>query len=173
MPSATTQASCEINRRTAVTRSSMAFKSAKRAPLMAAFNGVNRKKCAGARSECKEGDQAQLQSSEPGIGAHGSYCVQGHYRETASIFQYSAIIAVAVAVFPNFMQNFLFAHCFITLWHYLSHWLRLTGGSRFCTAGHMQSMLCLDSPHVSEETCICAHTCTKLPLRYDTIHRTF
>ena len=37
------------------------------------------------------------------------------------------------------------------------------------TAGHMQSMLCVDSLHVSEEACACA----KLPFRYDTIHRTF
>ena len=41
------------------------------------------------------------------------------------------------------------------------------------TADHMQSMLCVDSPHVSEEPCACAHTYAKLPFRYDIIHRTF
>ena len=34
------------------------------------------------------------------------------------------------------------------------------------TAGHMQSMLCVDSPHVSEEPCACAHTYAKLPFRH-------
>ena len=38
------------------------------------------------------------------------------------------------------------------------------------TAGHMQSILCVDFPHVSEEPYTCMHTCTKLPFRYDTIH---
>ena len=40
------------------------------------------------------------------------------------------------------------------------------------TVGHTQSMLCVDSPHVSEEPCVCEHTSTKVPFRYDTIHRT-
>ena len=35
------------------------------------------------------------------------------------------------------------------------------------TSDHMQSMLCVDSPHVSEEPC------AKLQFRYGTIHRTF
>ena len=35
----------------------------------------------------KKGDQAQLQSSEPGIGEHGSLYVQGYHRGAASIFQ--------------------------------------------------------------------------------------
>ena len=43
--------------------------------------------------ESKEGDQAQLPSSEPGIGAHGLHCVQWHYCGTASIFQSCANLA--------------------------------------------------------------------------------
>ena len=73
-------------------RSLMAFTAAKRAPLMAAFKRGNREKPAGARSGSKDGDQAQLPSSEPGIGAHGSHCVQEHYRGTASIFQSCATL---------------------------------------------------------------------------------
>ena len=43
------------------------------------------------------------------------------------------------------------------------------------TASHMQSMLYVDSPQVSEEpcTCECLHTCAKLLFRYDTTHKTF
>ena len=41
----------------------------------------------------KEDDHAQLLSSEPGIGAHGSNCMQGHYRGLASIFQSCATLA--------------------------------------------------------------------------------
>ena len=48
------------------------------------------------------GDQAQLPSSEPGIGAHGSQCVQGHYSGASSIFQSCATLvgpaAYAVAI---------------------------------------------------------------------------
>ena len=40
----------------------------------------------------KEGDKAQLLSSEPGIRAHGSHCVQGHYRGAAFIFQSCATL---------------------------------------------------------------------------------
>ena len=72
-------------------RSFMAFTSAKHATLMAAFMWGNRKKSAGDRSGSKEGDQPQLPSSEPEIGAH---CVQGHYRGAASIFQSCATLAV-------------------------------------------------------------------------------
>ena len=35
------------------------------------------------------------------------------------------------------------------------------------TAGHMQSMLCVDSPHVSEEPWACMHMCAKLLFSYD------
>ena len=76
----------------AVIRSLMEFTSAKRAPLMAAFKRGNRKKSAGARSGTKERDQAQLPSSGPGISAHGSHCVEGHYRVAASIFQSCATL---------------------------------------------------------------------------------
>ena len=48
---------------------------------------------AGARSGSKEGDQAQLTCSEPGIGAHGSHCVQGHYRGADYIFQSCSTLA--------------------------------------------------------------------------------
>ena len=33
------------------------------------------------------------------------------------------------------------------------------------TAGHMQSMLFVDSSHVFEEPCACVHTCAKLPFK--------
>ena len=71
----------------------MVFTSAKRAPSMAAFKRGNRKKITGARSGSKEGDQTQLPSSEPGIDAHGSQCVEGHYLGAASICQSCATLA--------------------------------------------------------------------------------
>ena len=64
---------------------------------MVAFKWGNRKKCAGARSGDKEGDQVKLPSSETEIGAHGSHCLQGHYRGTASIFRSSATLAEPAA----------------------------------------------------------------------------
>ena len=51
------------------------------------------KKSAGARSGSKKSDQVELPSSEPGIGAHESHCVQWHYREAASIFESCAALA--------------------------------------------------------------------------------
>ena len=37
------------------------------------------------------------------------------------------------------------------------------------TAGHMQSMWCVDSSHVSEEPCACTHTCAKFPFRSSSV----
>ena len=72
----------------------MAFTSAKRAPLITAIKRGNREKSAVvARSGSKEGDQAQLPSSEPGMGTHGSHGVQGHYRGAAFILQSCEILA--------------------------------------------------------------------------------
>ena len=102
-------ASCGIDRRTAVTRSLMAFTSAKRAPLMAAFKRGNRKKSAGARSGEQGGWSSSATSSEPGIGAQGSHCMQGHYRRTASIFQSCTTLVepawYAVAIGSNCLVN--------------------------------------------------------------------
>ena len=61
----------------------MAF--TKRATLMAAFKRETGRSPQVPDQQSKEGDQAQLPSSEPRISAHGSHCVQGHYRGEASI----------------------------------------------------------------------------------------
>ena len=62
---------------------------------MAAFKRGNRKKSAGDRSGCKEDDQAQLPSSEPGIGAYGSHCVQWNYRGAASTTSHTDYVQLA------------------------------------------------------------------------------
>ena len=87
------KASCGIDRRTSVRRTFMSFTSAKGVPLMVAFKW-------GTGISPQESDQAvrrvikhQLPSSEPGISAHGSHCIQGHYRGAASIFQFCATLA--------------------------------------------------------------------------------
>ena len=75
---------------------------------------------------CKVGNQAQLSSSEPGVGAHGSHRVQGHQRGAASVFQSCATLAeptgYAVAIgskLPNKINGltcsnkFLMDHVFV------------------------------------------------------------
>ena len=39
------------------------------------------------------------------------------------------------------------------------------------TGSHMQSILCVDSLHVSEEPCAWYYTCAKFPFTYDVIHQ--
>ena len=74
--------------------------------------------------------------------------------------------------FPQFVTEIVctLLHCAVTLPITLT---TFNWPQSVYTVGHVQSILCVDSPHVSEEPCACAHTCDKLPFRYDTIHRTF
>ena len=76
-PNIHTHASCGIDRRTAVTRSLMAFTSAERAHLMTAFKRETERIAQGPDHWGKEGGRAKLPSSESGIGAYGLHCVQG------------------------------------------------------------------------------------------------
>ena len=96
------------------------------------------------------------------------FCSQLPYRTPAT-----DIPRVSVAVFPKFAAELdvcSLLHCAVTLPLTLT---AFNWPQSVFTAGHMQSMLCVDSPHVSEEPCACAYTCAKLPFRYDNIHRTF
>ena len=56
------------------------------------FERGNRKKFQEPDQERKEGDQAQLPSPEPGMGVHGSHCVQGYFRGATSVFQSCATL---------------------------------------------------------------------------------
>ena len=107
------KASCGIDRRTAVTRSLLAFTSAKRAHLMAGClqAGKNyRKKSAGAKSE-----------EYKGVIKHNYHLLSQELMHTDRTVCRGIIVE----------QNLKFARCSIALWHYLSHWLRSTGRSRF------------------------------------------
>ena len=75
--------------------------------------------------------------------------------------------------FPQFVAELdvcMLLHCAMTLLLTLT---TFNWPQSLFTAGYMQSMLCVDSPHVSEEPCSCAHTCAKLAFRYDIVHRIF
>ena len=74
LPKQSAKASCGIDRRTAVTRSMMAFTSAKRAPLIATMKLETGRSPQEPDQGSKEGDQAQLLSSEPGIGTRIALC---------------------------------------------------------------------------------------------------
>ena len=70
--------------------------------------------------------------------------------------------------FPEFIAELhicTLLHCAVTLPLTLTmfSWLQSV-----YSASHMQSVQCVDSPHVSEEPC----TCSKLLFKYDTIHQT-
>ena len=71
----------------------MAFMSAKVQLLWPPSSGETGRSPQEPDQRCKAGDQAQLPSSEPGICAHGSNCVQGYYPGVAYIFQSCATLA--------------------------------------------------------------------------------
>ena len=86
--------------------------------------------------ESKEGDQAQLPSSVPGIGTHGSHCVWSISKHSFCSRHPSRTSAPTVHVCPlQFSpicsRTWCCARCSIALRHYLSHWLRSSGHSRF------------------------------------------
>ena len=68
---------------------------------------------------------------------------------------------------PKFVAEldfvYTFLHCAMTLPPTLT---TFNWPHSVYTAGHIVSMLCVDSPQVSEEPCACAHTCAKLPFWY-------
>ena len=75
--------------------------------------------------------------------------------------------------FPQFVAKLdvcTLLHCTVTLPPTLT---TFNWPQSVFAAGHMQSMLCVDSPHVFEKPCACMHTCAKLVFRYHTIHQTF
>ena len=61
--------------------------------------------------------------------------------------------------FPQFIAQriYMLLHCAVTLYVILT---TFNWPQSVYTVGHMQSMLCVDCPHVSEEPC--AHTCANL-----------
>ena len=76
----------------AVTRSLMAFTSAKVHLSWLPSIGETERSPQEPDQGSKEGDQAHVPSSEPGIDAHGSHCVQGALSGAASIFQSCATL---------------------------------------------------------------------------------
>ena len=170
-PETISKFSCGIDRRTAVTRSLMAFTSAKRAPVMVAFLCQHLSHFIGYSwgSACRWPTRTWLMLSRFLHFANA----QTHFLLAVSLpYTCINIFARLCCSFPQFVAEFVCAslHCAVTLPLTLT---TFNWPQSVYTAGHMQSMLCVDSPQVSEESCACAHTCAKLPFRYDTIHRTF
>ena len=152
------KASCGIDRRTAVTRSYMAFTFAKHATLMAGFL------CQHLSHFVDHFWDSVV--SIPSRKRKHIYCSRLRSRRHASAFhasllQFSPICSRTVCTFASL-------HC-----HTTSHTDYVQLASARYIASRMQSMLYVDSPYVSEEPCVRAHTFAKFPIRYDTIHRTF
>ena len=102
-----------------------------------------------------------LRESVNTFSAQGFPPVHLHQHSTRLCCSFSQFVAKRVCTL---------LHCAVTLPLTLTsfNWLQSV-----YTASHMQSMLCVDSPHISEEPCVCALTCAKLPFRYDFIHQNF
>ena len=93
LPQKSGKGSCGIDRRTAVTRSFVAFTSAKVHLWWLPSSGETGRSSQESYQGSKEGDHAQLPSSESVIGTHGSHCLKRPYRETASIFHSCTTLA--------------------------------------------------------------------------------
>ena len=96
--------------------------------------------------------------------------VSAHSFPPVHLHQHFTILRSSISQFVAGLDVYTLLHWAVTLPLTLT---KFNWPQSVYTSGHVQSVLCVDSPHVSEEPYACAHICAKLPLKSDIIHRAF